>query len=100
MFGDPHIVTLDNHKYTFNGKGEFTLVETADQTFTLQGRMEQPMSSSNATLGTVFTAIVAHQVVGTVSRTVEFQVNEQEGLDMLVDGVLVDFSDLLEQNFQ
>ena len=99
MYGDPHIVTLDNHKYTFNGKGEFTLVETADLTFTLQGRMEQPMGD-NTTLGTVFTAIVAHQEVGTVSRTVEFQVNELEGLDMLVDGVLVDFSDLQEQDFQ
>ena len=28
--GDPHLVTLDGHKYTFNGRGEFTLTETSD----------------------------------------------------------------------
>ena len=32
-------MTLDLHKYTFNGKGEFVLIETNDESFTLQGRM-------------------------------------------------------------
>ncbi len=95
------MVTLDGHKYTFNGKGEFTLVETPDNSFTLQGRMVQPMdSNNNAAPGTVFTSIVARQVVEGASRTVEFQVNEEEGLDVLVDGTMVDFSDLSEQDFQ
>ena len=62
-FGDPHLVTLDGYKYTFNGKGEFILVETTDEGFILQGRMvEQPRSNdSNQTIsgGTVFGAFVA-----------------------------------------
>jgi len=29
------MVTLDGFKYTFNGKGEFTLVEHEDELFTL-----------------------------------------------------------------
>ena len=101
MFGDPHIVTLDNHKYTFNGKGEFILVETYDNSFTLQGRMEQPLDRNNQMApGTVFTAIVAHQA-GPVPRTVEFQVNEDDGsLDILVDDSEVEFLDLAEQDFQ
>lgn len=36
MFGDPHMVTLDGLKYTFNGKGEFTLIETTNNSFSLQ----------------------------------------------------------------
>ena len=39
MFGDPHLLTLDGHQYTFNGRGEFILIETRDDRFTLQGRM-------------------------------------------------------------
>ena len=87
MYGDPHIVTLDGHKYTFNGKGEFTLVETHDDSFTLQGRMEQAVGGNGTATGTVFTSIVAQQVEGGVERRVEFQVNQQGDLDVLVNPV-------------
>ena len=100
VYGDPHLVTLDDHKYTFNGKGEFILVETHDNSITLQGRMEQATDSSgNTAPGTVFTSIVVHQA-GDAARTVEFQVNGQGGLDILVDQEKVDFSNLQEQCFQ
>lgn len=37
--GDPHITTLDNVIYTFNGHGEFTLItDTDNSNFTLQVR--------------------------------------------------------------
>ena len=36
IWGDPHITTLDSAGYTFNGWGEYTLVEV--EGFTLQGR--------------------------------------------------------------
>ncbi|KAJ8035351.1 Sushi domain-containing protein 2 [Holothuria leucospilota] len=40
-FGDPHIITFDNANYTFNGKGEFTLIEVIQPTrFRLDGRFE------------------------------------------------------------
>ena len=26
VYGDPHLLTFDNHTYTFNGRGEFSLV--------------------------------------------------------------------------
>ena len=100
MYGDPHLVTLDGHRYTFNGKGEFTLVETHDNSITVQGRMEQAVDSTgNTAPGTVFTSIVAHQA-GDVERTVEFQVNQGGGLDILVDQERVNFTDLQERNFQ
>ena len=97
VFGDPHIVTLDGHKYTFNGKGEFVLIETPDNSFTLQGRMTQ---LEDEALGTVFTALVAHQVEGATRRTVEFQVTGQGDLEVLVDRVRVNFAEMPEQDFQ
>ena len=93
-------MTLDGHKYTYNGKGEFILIETHDNTFTLQGRMEQAKDSDGDDApGTVFTALVARQS-GSVNSMVEFKVGRQGGLEVLVDKKLVDFTDLVEQDFQ
>ncbi|XP_072021726.1 sushi domain-containing protein 2-like [Amphiura filiformis] len=47
-FGDPHFITFDNLQYTFNGKGEFTLVEVPSYNFELQGRTEQAVCLSCA----------------------------------------------------
>ena len=98
-FGDPHLVTLDGYKYTFNGKGEFILVETMGEELILQGRMveTQTGNDSNHTVssGTVFGAFVAKE---SDSDTVQIELN-QEGLVALVNGETVDFSMLLSQKF-
>ena len=98
-FGDPHLVTLDGYKYTFNGKGEFILVETIAEGFILQGRMvEQPRkNNSNQTTsgGTVFGAFVAKE---NNSDTVQFEL-DQQGLVALVNGDSVDFGMLVSQRF-
>lgn len=93
MYGDPHIVTLDGHKYTFNGKGEYILIVTEDDSFTLQGRMEEA-STVNSTLAraSVFTALVARQ---SDSSTVEFRLGDS--LYLVIDGVedqLEDFDEM------
>ena len=59
MFGDPHIITLDRTSYTFNGHGEFVLLETPD--FALHGRVE-PLS--DAPDGSVLTAVAAQTDIG------------------------------------
>ena len=95
MYGDPHIVTLDGHKYTFNGKGEFTLIITEDQDFGLQGRMEQAIDrDGNLAPGTVFTAIVATDT----KNTVQFEV-AGSGLRVLLNGEVVSFDDISLQEF-
>ncbi|XP_064333060.1 mucin-4 [Camelus dromedarius] len=47
MFGDPHITTLDGANYTFNGLGDFLLVQAQDRnsSFMLQGRTAQTGSA-------------------------------------------------------
>ena len=66
-------MTLDGHKYTFNGKGEFTLIETSISRFTLQGRMEQAVDASGEMApGTVFTAIMAREE--NTNTSVQFEV--------------------------
>ncbi|CAH1106298.1 unnamed protein product [Psylliodes chrysocephalus] len=43
VYGDPHVVTFDDVEYTFNGKGEFSLVKSVTKLDNLevQGRFEQ-----------------------------------------------------------
>ena len=57
LFGDPHMVTLDRVKYTFNGQGEFTMLKLRNTDFVLQARM-LPMTNDRGqpTKATVFTA--------------------------------------------
>ena len=44
--GDPHITTLDGVSYTFNGVGEYYLLDTEDNILQVQGRAE-PIVLSN-----------------------------------------------------
>ncbi|XP_045193379.2 uncharacterized protein LOC123549396 [Mercenaria mercenaria] len=66
MYGDPHIRTLDGLEFTFNGHGEYTLLQitnsiSGDVVFVMQGRTERVNSTRtnemiNATVFTAFTA--------------------------------------------
>ena len=96
VYGDPHIITLDGHKYTFNGNGEFVLIQTPDEKFTLQGRMiPAEDTNGNSVLATAFSAIVGKQAD---SDTVQFELTEN-GTTAFVNGEPLDFSDLSEQEF-
>ena len=89
-------MTLDGHKYTFNGRGEFSLIETLDDSFTLQGRMVEIENENTSTaLGTVFHAIVAREGK---SDTVQFEIVNKT-LTVLVNGEVIDFQ-VLEQEFK
>ena len=92
IWGDPHILTHDGHKYTFNGKGEYFLIQTPNNSFSLQARM---VPVGNDSQGTVFTAIVSQQ---SDSDRVQFEVTEN-GTIVLVNGEQIDFMDIKEQEF-
>ncbi|KAK2166194.1 hypothetical protein NP493_1330g01003 [Ridgeia piscesae] len=86
FYGDPHIRTLDGFQYTFNGLGEYTLVETTHDNFTLQGRTAKARDvNGTETDATVFSAFAARDVD---SDTVHIGMNaKREGLGIFVDGV-------------
>ncbi|XP_028679933.2 sushi domain-containing protein 2 [Erpetoichthys calabaricus] len=48
VFGDPHFVTFDGSNFTFNGKGEYYLLQATHKNLTIQGRT-QTLFDANAT---------------------------------------------------
>ena len=96
--GDPHLVTLNGLKYTFNGLGEYTLVETTDSLLTLQGRMTLARNSD----GTVANATVLSAIAGTDnnSDTVQLEIDRNGTLTVIVSGEHVAFVNNTEQEFE
>ncbi|CAG2215760.1 unnamed protein product [Mytilus edulis] len=82
--GDPHFVTFDGQTYTFNPVGEFTALSNGN--FSLQLRMEQ-FTNTRASSVTSFVA----QPYPTAD-VIEVQPNTIRGIDVLVNGELVDFN--------
>ncbi|XP_059170016.1 mucin-4-like [Physella acuta] len=69
--GDPHIVTLDGKKYTFNGRGEYFLIKTDD--FVLQARTAPANTSKDVvTNATVFVAFAAKDGNATFQVELDF----------------------------
>ncbi|XP_070536985.1 mucin-like protein [Ptychodera flava] len=96
-YGDPHLVTLDGAKYTFNGHGEYTLVNVTEEFFQLQGRTGRAQVNGGEELAdaTIFTAFAAEQ---RTSTTIQMTLTEDR-LDyyILLDGRYFD-KDLLTED--
>ncbi|XP_022089140.1 sushi domain-containing protein 2-like isoform X2 [Acanthaster planci] len=74
--GDPHLVTLDGVEYTFNGVGEYTMLETCNGSFVMQARM----AVLQGVPATVLTALAAHDA-GT-SDQIQVEVSDRRGMDV------------------
>lgn len=59
FFGDPHFTTLDGGTYTFNGHGEYILMQLESMDFTIQCRTSRA-ERTNGTMSeaTIFSAFV------------------------------------------
>ncbi|XP_075424181.1 sushi domain-containing protein 2 isoform X2 [Ascaphus truei] len=51
-FGDPHFTTFDGSNFTFNGKGEYTMVTSINRSLTIQGRTKPALSRIRTILAT------------------------------------------------
>ena len=45
-FGDPHVFTLDGFEYTFNGLGEYTLLQLPSMELIMQARTSQAVNGT------------------------------------------------------
>ncbi|XP_051873390.1 mucin-4-like [Pristis pectinata] len=93
FFGDPHVVTLDGVKYTFNGLGEFILLNVKDEndtvTFSLQGRTLRA-GENRTSEATNFVALAAEGPSGT---KVQWNLINDEELILRVDGNIVNVTE-------
>ncbi|XP_017654964.1 mucin-4 [Nannospalax galili] len=90
-FGDPHIITLDNVSYTFNGLGDFLLVQARDRnsSFQLQGRTAQTGSAS----ATNFIAFAAQYNTSSLgSITVQWHLEANDTIHVLHNNQTVSFN--------
>ncbi|XP_068760013.1 mucin-like protein [Montipora capricornis] len=89
LWGDPHFVTLDGGNYTFNGLGEYTMVNAKNGHFELQARTKLAKGGGTAT---VFAAAVAKEVN---TSAVQVALKDGGGLKVLVDGEVLQGFDSL-----
>ncbi|KAG8456188.1 hypothetical protein GDO86_002111 [Hymenochirus boettgeri] len=92
-FGDPHFVTFDGANYTFNGKGEYTLVSSSHWSLTIQGRTK-PFNVSKSVTGSTNNS----DINVTSFSSVAMQENRSDVIEVrLKDGTNQELQTLLNQ---
>lgn len=82
FWGDPHIRTIDGIAYTFNGWGEYTLLEVRNKSdnslqLGVQARTDRVIDSTgNYTEATIFTAFAARDFQSSSSVHIELNGNK------------------------
>ena len=92
VYGDPHLITMDGHRYTFNGRGEFVLAESNDGSFQLQGQLGTYRDGVDATV------LLAVAVRTTESENIVFRATT-DGIITSVREKRVNFGAIQEQDF-
>ncbi|XP_072894885.1 mucin-like protein [Hemitrygon akajei] len=93
FFGDPHVVTLDGVQYTFNGLGEFILLNVRDENdalmFSLQGRTIRA-GENKTSQATIFVTLAAQGPTGT---KVQWNLIEDDELSLMINGRTVNVTE-------
>ncbi|XP_038072987.1 sushi domain-containing protein 2-like [Patiria miniata] len=75
--GDPHLITLDGVEYTFNGVGEYTMLEACNGSFVMQARMAVLQIGTPATVVTALAAVDTE-----TSDQIQVEVSNRRGMDV------------------
>ncbi|XP_077044149.1 sushi domain-containing protein 2 isoform X2 [Agelaius phoeniceus] len=90
-FGDPHFFTFDGLNFTFNGLGEYTLVESNLTSLRVQGRTQQAhFSNGTGARGTGLCAVAMQE---NNSDVIEVRYSEDLRLEVLLNQRVLSFSE-------
>ncbi|KAL2298448.1 hypothetical protein Nmel_015445, partial [Mimus melanotis] len=90
-FGDPHFLTFDGLNFTFNGLGEYTLVESDLTSLTVQGRTQQALfPNGTGAQGTGLSAVAMQE---NNSDVIEVRYSEDLNLEVLLNQRVLNFSE-------
>ncbi|XP_077159428.1 sushi domain-containing protein 2 isoform X2 [Paroedura picta] len=91
-FGDPHFITFDGTHFTFNGLGEYTLLESDLTSLRVQGRTRQTSQNGSEAKVTGFSAIAMQE---NNSDVVEMRIPEYSlsTLEVLLNHHALNFSE-------
>uniref|UniRef100_A0AAQ6ITR5 Sushi domain containing 2 n=1 Tax=Anabas testudineus TaxID=64144 RepID=A0AAQ6ITR5_ANATE len=92
VFGDPHIITFDGVSYSFNGKGEYTLLTSAEKQLIIQGRTEAVNGELLQALKSTKLSAVAMKEAS--SDVIEVRlVSDQSSLEVLKNQKILSFTE-------
>ncbi|XP_034497900.1 sushi domain-containing protein 2 isoform X2 [Ailuropoda melanoleuca] len=86
-FGDPHFVTFDGANFSFNGRGEYVLLEATLTNLRVQGRA-QPRTTSDG----MFLSVAAED-------SISIMLSSGAGLEVSVQGPFLSVTVLLPEKF-
>lgn len=89
VFGDPHFITFDGVSYTFNGKGEYTLVSSEERKLTVQGRTD--LVNGTAIKATKLTAVAMKEASSDIMEV--RLVSGHRGLEVLHNQKTLSFAE-------
>ncbi|KAM8960766.1 uncharacterized protein RCH25_036533 [Pelodytes ibericus] len=108
-FGDPHLITIDGNKYTFNGKGEYVLLSAPEKSLIIQGRTQscnhEPSISASLTSHkrkraapepiavSTFSSVVMQEGTSDVIE-VRLSYGSEGDLETLLNGEVISFAEL------
>ncbi|MED6239875.1 hypothetical protein ATANTOWER_012490, partial [Ataeniobius toweri] len=91
VFGDPHFITFDGVSYSFNGKGEYTLVISEEKQLIVQGRTEPVKDSGTTIKATKLTAVAMTEGL---SDIIEVRLDgRNDGLEVLRNQQTLSFAE-------